>query len=125
MPWQLRKLSTNEVLEDASVLPTNWGPIFGLAGVKDQLGDLSWVGLDDQGWFEVSPDVTPDSDIPIADMVRQDRNQRLTESDWAAMPDTPMTAGSKAEWYEYRKALRDITQQPGFPSDITWPAKPE
>ena len=45
MPWQLRKLSTNEVLEDASVLPTNWGPIFGLAGVKDQLGDLSWVVL--------------------------------------------------------------------------------
>lgn len=30
-----------------------------------------------------------------------------------------------AEQAAYRQALRDITNQPGFPTDITWPTKPE
>jgi len=25
----------------------------------------------------------------------------------------------------YRQALRDITSQPGFPHDVSWPTKPE
>lgn len=38
---------------------------------------------------------------------------------WAAMPAEEQTA-----WAEYRTALLDITEQPGFPLDITWPTKP-
>lgn len=29
------------------------------------------------------------------------------------------------DWAVYRQALRDITTQPGFPFDITFPVKPE
>lgn len=36
-----------------------------------------------------------------------------------------MTAEKKAEWSAYRTALLDITDQAGFPHDITWPTKPE
>ena len=36
-----------------------------------------------------------------------------------------MTAEKQAEWAAYRQALRDITDQAGFPTDITWPTKPE
>jgi len=36
-----------------------------------------------------------------------------------------MTAEKQAEWSVYRTALLDITDQAGFPSDITWPTKPE
>ena len=54
--WQLRKLSTNEALSEAGPLPNNWGPIFGLHGFQEKIGDLSWIGPDyvDQGWIELS-----------------------------------------------------------------------
>ena len=53
--------------------------------------------------------------------VRQYRNRFLTETDWWATSDRTMTAEQTA----YRQALRDITDQSGFPTDITWPTKPE
>ena len=28
------------------------------------------------------------------------------------------------EWAIYRQALRDITEQDGFPNEITWPTDP-
>ena len=59
--WQLKKLSTGEALNEPQSLPENWGPIFGLHGFLDKLGDLSWLGdaYADQGWFEVG-DAPPD-----------------------------------------------------------------
>ena len=36
-----------------------------------------------------------------------------------------MTVEKQAEWAAYRTALLDITDQAGFPTDITWPTKPE
>jgi hypothetical protein len=36
-----------------------------------------------------------------------------------------MTSGNKALWIEYRRALRDIRLQSGFPNDIQWPSSPE
>jgi hypothetical protein len=39
---------------------------------------------------------------------------------WAAMPDIERQA-----WADYRQALLDITQQAGFPHNVTWPSKPE
>jgi hypothetical protein len=35
-----------------------------------------------------------------------------------------MTSEKQAEWASYRTALLDITDQDGFPHDITWPTKP-
>jgi hypothetical protein len=36
-----------------------------------------------------------------------------------------MTAEKQSEWSSYRTALLDITDQAGFPTEITWPTKPE
>ena len=36
-----------------------------------------------------------------------------------------MTTENQAEWASYRTALLDITDQSGFPHDITWPTNPE
>ena len=41
------------------------------------------------------------------------------------LSDVPMTAGDKAKWIEYRRGLREIRLQPGFPDSIQWPARPE
>jgi hypothetical protein len=49
----------------------------------------------------------------------------LVESDWSMLADEPMTAGNKALWIEYRRALREIRLQTGFPSSVQWPSKPE
>ena len=35
-----------------------------------------------------------------------------------------MTAEQQAEWAAYRRALLNITQQPGFPNSIIWPLAP-
>ena len=53
--------------------------------------------------------------------VRADRNARLEASDWTMLTDAPV---NKAEWAEYRQALRDVTGQPGFPTSINWPDQP-
>jgi hypothetical protein len=53
--------------------------------------------------------------------IRQKRDELIAETDWWATSDRTMTAEQTA----YRQALRDITDQAGFPTDITWPKKPE
>lgn len=36
-----------------------------------------------------------------------------------------LTAEQQAAWAVYRTALLDITDQAGFPHNVTWPTKPE
>lgn len=52
---------------------------------------------------------------------RTQRNQLLSETDWTQIADAPVDKGI---WATYRQALRDIPQQIGFPTTITWPVKP-
>lgn len=58
----------------------------------------------------------------LAQQVRNKRDGLLRECDYIVMPDYPLA--DKTEWENYRQALRDVTEQVGFPSDITWPIKP-
>ena len=128
--WQLRKLSTNENLNEPQPPPENWGGIFGLSGFKDRIGDLSWLGNPehaDKGWFETSipvPAVAVAAGDSAEGTVISTAKALLAESDWSMMPDVPMTAGKKKEWEAYRKALREIKLQSGFPDNVSWPAKP-
>ena len=56
----------------------------------------------------------------IAMQVRRDRDGCLRETDTWGLADYPATAEQTA----YRQALRDITDQAGFPNNITWPEEP-
>lgn len=58
----------------------------------------------------------------IARDVRAERDRRLTACDWTQLPDVPAT--TRAAWVGYRQALRDVTDQPGFPAAVTWPVQP-
>ena len=51
---------------------------------------------------------------------RNERNRLIDETDVWALSDRTMTAEQTA----YRQALRDVTDQAGFPDNITWPTKP-
>ena len=53
--------------------------------------------------------------------VRHERDYLIASTDVWALSDRTMTAEQTA----YRQALRDITGQAGFPTNITWPTKPE
>ncbi len=124
--WQLKKISTNETLNEPQKLPNNWGPIFGMAGVQDRLGDLSWLGeaYSDQGWFVVGEAPADPVQSTAAELAWERAKKLLQESDWSVLSDVPMTAGDKALWIEYRRSLREIRLQSGFPSDIQWPVSP-
>jgi hypothetical protein len=124
MLWQLKKLSTGEALNAPQKLPENWGPIFGMGGIKDRLGDLSWLGdaYADQGWVEVGEETT----VPMtANEVNATIEQWLRNTAWAvASDDITITRGQRADWMTFRQALRDIPLQAGFPTNIVWPTEP-
>ena len=56
--------------------------------------------------------------------VRSQRDDRLKNSDWTQMPDSPLSDASKALWATYRQSLRDMTNQSGFPFSVTYPDEP-
>jgi len=60
--------------------------------------------------------------IKKGSLIRNKRNVLLTQSDWTQVADAPV---NQQAWATYRQALRNITQQPGFPLEITWPTQPE
>lgn len=53
--------------------------------------------------------------------VRNERNIKLSASDWTQLPDS---AVNKALWAQYRQELRDISKQSGFPWNVNWPEPP-
>jgi len=126
--WQLKKLSTGEALNEPQRLPENWGSIFGMGGIKDRLGDLSWLGdaYADQGWFEVTPE-------PPAELTREDKiaaaqaqiELRINESTpMVAADNAAITKEQRAAWIEYRRAVKEVYLQVDYPDTIAWPTPP-
>ena len=60
-------------------------------------------------------------DAEQAKAVRQQRTEKLKDSDWTQIADS---TADKDAWAAYRQALRDITSQAGFPWTIDWPEQP-
>jgi len=58
-----------------------------------------------------------------AEYARKVRNELLTETDYTQLPDIPKKV--RDEYKPYRKALRDLTNQKGWPLDIKWPIHPD
>lgn len=52
-----------------------------------------------------------------------ERNGLLKTSDWSQLPDVPEKV--KEKYAPYRQALRDLTEQEGFPFYIEWPVHPD
>jgi len=48
----------------------------------------------------------------------------LRESEWAMLPDAPLTAAEVTEWADYRGYLRSLPTKPGWPGSNIWPTKP-
>ena len=52
--------------------------------------------------------------------LRDERNQRLANTDWWVMPDRTATQAQ----LDYRQALRDITNTYTSLDDVVWPEEP-
>ena len=74
-----------------------------------------------------SPSVAPCSDEERSNYLignaKSDRAALLRQTDWIANGDVRLV--NQTEWLQYRQDLRDITLQPGYPEDITWPTRPD
>lgn len=61
----------------------------------------------------------------LAEEARIKRNKLIAETDYLVLPDSPVSDNYRQSIIVYRKRLRDITGQYGFPKNIDWPIKPE
>lgn len=87
----------------------------------DGMSQNKRIVADDSG-YPILIDNPPVSDKELAEMVRQERDNKLRESDWSQLPDVPPVL--RKAWVPYRQALRDIPAQSGFPHQVEWPAFP-
>jgi hypothetical protein len=62
---------------------------------------------------------TPEQHKAKATEVRETRDLLIAKSDWTQCAD--ISPAVKAQWVPYRKALRDVPQQAGFPFSVVWP----
>lgn len=119
-----------------------------IMGVFDHLGQRVQLVTDDQGdqvptLVDWQPPAPPDDamqtwswDAPtkrwistptLAARVLEAKAERLTlleRCDWVAARAFETGEPVPPAWLAYRQALRDITEQPGFPDSITWPTPP-
>jgi hypothetical protein len=81
-------------------------------------------------WVEewISTPATPEEIAERTDSkaaeVRSIRNQKLADSDWTQLADSPLDPDGKGAWALYRETLRMIPQQAGFPWNVQWPPEP-
>lgn len=85
-------------------------------------GDCSIQQVDGKYQIVENPPVSLEV---LAENVRSERDRRLAETDWYMMPDYPADPETLEVVKNYRKALRDITLQSGFPRDFEWPVMPK
>lgn len=114
--WMAARLNNNNQVINGEFVPNH---------VEDR---PYW--LDGKEYVLKHPDTLPEgasfekpSDIS-AQEERALRDELLRLSDWAVLPDAPLTAEQKLEWQAYRQALRDIPQQAGFPEFVVVPEAP-
>lgn len=56
--------------------------------------------------------------------IRSKRDALIAETDFLLMPDYPISDEEQLAVMAYRKSLRDVPQQEGFPFIVEWPEKP-
>jgi hypothetical protein len=92
------------------------------ASLKEVPAKVKQGWVVDGGGFKSPPEPEPAG--PSWDAIRLQRDERLRQSDWTMLSDSPLTKAQKTEWAAYRQALRDIPQDVSNPAEVDWPASP-
>lgn len=81
--------------------------------------------IEDKGdYYEVVAIPAPTTE-ELAVQARSQRDALIAATDYLMATDYPLTDEKRQELTVYRQALRDVPEQPGFPTEIVWPTKPE
>lgn len=80
--------------------------------------DGSTWAVEDIPTPEAEPEPEP---VDPAVEARAERDKLIALTDWWATSDRTITAAQT----QYRQDLRDVPNQAGFPTNVTWPTKPE
>lgn len=114
------KYISNETLAEFKVYPYYRGEIPTYDKLTSYLKEGGFKRDDSANWY-LSYTFENLSQGDAERNVRAKRDQLLKDSDWTQVSDVPV---DKTAWATYRKALRDITKQEGFPFNVTWPESP-
>lgn len=68
-----------------------------------------WIGTE---WVEEWSEVKFKRN---AARMRMERNLLLKQTDWTQLPDSPLTQIKKMQFWQYRKRLRTLPEQEGWP----------
>jgi hypothetical protein len=105
------------VLEGPQAQPTRYQTAF-----RDGVEEVNGKWFIKYSVADMDDETKAAKDAEQAKSMRDQRNQKLSDSDWTQLADSPE---NKAAWATYRQALRDIPTQAGFPWEVQWPTQPE
>ena len=105
------------VLEGPQAQPTRYQTAF-----RDGVEEINGEWFTKYSVADMDDETKAAKDAEQAKNMRDQRNQKLSDSDWTQLADSPE---NKAAWATYRQALRDIPTQAGFPWEVQWPTQPE
>lgn len=90
------------------------------------LGGVWVVDENDDASLGNEYDTESDAFRVSMDDIRQERNKRIAQTDYLAIPDYPhATEEAKQAWLDYRQALRDLPANTEDPAAPVWPIAPE
>jgi hypothetical protein len=72
--------------------------------------------------FNFNPEFPDATDAQQWEQIRLWRNAELARTDWTQITDS---TANKAAWATYRQALRDLPQQNGLASEVSFPELPQ
>jgi hypothetical protein len=112
----LNSLGADVVFEGPQAQPTRYQVAF-----ADGVEQIEGKWYTKYSVADMDADVIAAKDADQAKTMRQQRGEKLKDSDWTQVADAPV---DKAAWATHRQALRDITGQQGFPWTVEWPTQP-
>jgi hypothetical protein len=105
------------VLEGPQAQPTRYQTAF-----RDGVEEINGKWFTKYSVADMEEEAKTAKDAEQAKSMRDQRNQKLSDSDWTQGKDIPDSVSTP--WATYRQALRDLTTQSGFPWEVTWPTEP-
>lgn len=111
--------------EDVSKSPNNSPNTFSKYSELAQWCNSNNAMIVDRGDYYEAVPVPEPTEEELARNVRGIRDVKLSETDYLVVPDYPISEENLTEVKAYRQALRDITEQVGFPKDVIWPDVPK
>lgn len=109
-------LGVDVVLEGPQASPTRYQTAY-----RDGVEQIGGAWFTKYSVADIDADAIASKDAEQAKAMREQRNTKLSDSDWTQLADS---TADKTTWAAYRQALRDLTKQSGFPWEVTWPDAP-